>query len=265
MVKYLSIGPGSMGFFFYAGFLSKMKTDGHLDNLAEMSGSSAGSILTFLYLLTGGDLSSVLSFALDVPISNIMKPNLKSLVSEWGLVPFSKSRKVLQSACEKFIGKPDVTFKELFAIRPIKFHVAAYCVDDHVTEYFSVDSHPNTSVIDAVTASYSIPFLFSAVKIGEKLYIDGALQESSPSRPFLNKDEALCVMIDLDLSKRKIKSLKDFGFEMLNYILRMRNEYTGIRTVKAQIDFDVHDFGMKNETKLKLFISGNSKNYLSYK
>jgi predicted acylesterase/phospholipase RssA len=108
--------------------------------------------------MTRGDTTKVLDYALEVPVKNIMKPNIKSLLSTYGLIPASKIRKVFSDACTRFTGHPDMTFRELYEYFPVKLHVSAYNVQFMKTDYFSVDTTPTMSVLDAVCSSIAIPF-----------------------------------------------------------------------------------------------------------
>ena len=261
MVRCLAIGPGAMGFFLYLGILSKLKQTGKLDDLEEISGASAGGLLAFLFLATKGDLSKVLDYALTVPVKQIMKPNLKNFMKSYGLVPPTKIRKVLSEACIKFIGRPDVTFEELYAWYPIKFHVSAYCVDLMKTDYFSVDSTPKLSVLDAVSATIAIPFLFSTVKIGDWTYIDGGAAETTPSGPFLGRGgEVLAMKIAIGRPV-PVVDLKSYALGILNSTIKLRAVYE-VPTLDLDVsDSDVFDFGASNDGKLRMFMKGLATNF----
>lgn len=249
-----------MGFFLYLGVLSKLKQEGRLEHLEELSGSSAGGLLGFLFLATKGDLSKVLDYALDVPVKQIMKPNLKNFMKNYGLVPPSKIRKVLSEACTRFIGRPDVTFEELYAWNPIKFHVSAYCVDLMKTDYFSVDSTPKLSVLDAICATVAIPFLFSTVKIGEWTYIDGGAAESTPSGPFLGRGDVLAMKLGWS-RPAPVTDLKSYATGILYSTMKLRAVYE-VPTLDLELaDQDIFDFGASNDGKLRMFMKGLATNF----
>ena len=261
MVRCLAIGPGAMGFFLYLGVLSKLKQTGKLEDLQELAGSSAGGLLAFLFLATKGDLSKVLDYALSVPVKQIMKPNLKNFMKSYGLVPPTKVRKVLSEACTKFMGRPDVTFEELYAWHPIKFHVSAYCVDLMKTDYFSVDSTPKLSVLDAVSATIAIPFLFSTVKIGEWTYIDGGAAETTPSGPFLGKGDEVLAMKLAWSRPSPVTDLKSYATGILYSTMKLRAVYE-VPTLDLDLgDSDVFDFGASNDGKLRMFMKGHVINF----
>jgi len=259
-MRNLMIGPGAMGFFIYLGYLTKLKDSGRLDDLEEISGASAGSLLAFLFLASKGDCSDMLDFALQAPVKQIMKVNLKTLLKQFGLVPHEKLSKVISSICEKYLGKPDVTFKELYEWNPIKLHVSAFCVDLTRTMYFSVDNAPEMSVCQAVTASVAVPFLVSTVRIGEWHFMDGGTTEEMPGAPFMGKkrDDVFCMKLAY-ASRYDVKDFKSYAFTILSIIQSMRHMYdVPFKDIDCD-GVDIYDFAADSKTKLKMFLYGNSQ------
>ena len=254
-MRNLIIGPGAMGFFMYLGVVSKLKREGQLDDLEALSGASAGALLGFLFCLAKGDPTKVLDFALSVPVKQIMKPNIKCLLKDYGLISYMKIRKVLVDACNFFIEKPDVTFQELYELYPIKLYVSSYCVDFMKTVYFSVDTVPTMSVLDAVCASVAIPFLFSSVKLKDGWnYIDGGAAESTPGGPFLGQDAFTLKLAWNRLEK--VKDIKTYALSILYSTMKLRHVYDFPSMDLELHGDDMFDFGASNDTKLKMFLRG---------
>jgi predicted acylesterase/phospholipase RssA len=261
MIKYLAIGPGAMGYFIFVGVLSKLKQEGRLEALEEISGASAGGLAAFLFCATKGEPSRVLDFSLNVPVKQIMKPNIKNLLLNYGLVPHTKIRKVLSGACTQFLSKIDVTFKELYEWYPVKLHLSSYCVDVGRTVYFSVDTTPTMSVLDAVCATVAKPFLFTPLKLGDGWnYIDGGSAETIPGAPFLGKGDGV-MGIKLAMGRQvPPKDLKTYGLSILYSTMKLRYDYTDFPILNVNSDDqDFFDFGASNDGKLKLFILGHSQ------
>jgi hypothetical protein len=255
-MKNLVIGPGAMGFFMYLGVVSRLKREGQLDDLEAISGASAGALIGFLFCITKGDPTKVLDFALNVPLKQIMKPNIKCLLKNYGLIPHTKVRKVLTDACNYFIGKEDVTFQELYELYPIKFHASAYCVDFMKTVYFSVDTTPSMSVLDAVCASVAVPFLFSSVKLKDGWnYIDGGAAEFVPGSPFLGQNSVLAMKLAWNRLP-EVKDLKSYAASILYSTMKLRHVYDFPSMDLELHGEDVFDFGASNDAKLKMFLKG---------
>jgi predicted acylesterase/phospholipase RssA len=250
-MKYLVISPGAMGFFMYLGVLSHLKKDGHLHDLVEISGASAGAILGLLYCFTKGDVTRILDYALDVPVKQIMKPNIKSLLTNYGLIPSSKIRKVFGDACTRFTGHPDMTFRDLYEYFPIKLHVSAYNVQFMKTDYFSVDATPSMSVLDAVCSSIAIPFLIASTNG----YIDGGSAEVVPGAPFLGREDVLTILLEWG-GPMEIKDLKTYTMSILSSTMKLRAMYDFPTLAIPPGDENVYDFSASNEAKLKMFLKG---------
>jgi hypothetical protein len=255
-MKHLVVGPGAMGFFAYLGALSKLKRQGQLDDLEEISGSSAGSLLSFLYCVSDGDPMKILDISLDIPIKSIMKPSIKTLLTDYGFVSSKKIRAILSKACEKLTGRDDITFSELYDRNPIKLHVAAYCVDLMKTVYFSVASTPTMSVLDALCASIAIPFLFSSIKLSDGWrYIDGGTEEDAPCGPFLGLTDVFVLKLGYN-HLTEVKDFKSYAIHILYSTIKLRHTY-GYQTVELRVtDGDMFDFGASNEGKLRMFLKG---------
>lgn len=246
-----------MGFFLYLGVLAKFKKDGRLDDLKEISGSSAGALLSFLFCATKGDPAKVLDYALSVPVKQLMKPNIKSLLRDYGIVPSSKVRKIIVEACRKFFGKDDLTFQELYEWYPVKLHVATFCVGRSQTVYFSVDTAPTISVVDAVCASVAVPFLFSSVKFSDGWnYIDGGTSESVPGGPFLGRSDVFALNLSWESPPAEIKDLKSYAFSILYCTAKLRHAYDYPTLSLTIPDGATFDFGASNESKIRLFLLG---------
>jgi len=258
MVKYLALGPGAMGYFTYLGVLTKLKQTGRLDELEEISGASAGGLLAFVFALAKGDTTKVLDFTLTVPIKQMMKPSIKSLLKEWGLISNSKLHNAFSDMTEKFTGKRSMTFKELYDWFPVKIHVASYCVNTSKTVYFSVDSTPGMNVVDAVCATIAIPFIISSAKLNDGWhYIDGAVAESVPGGPFLARvrEDVLVVAFGWGQAP-EIKDMKSYAMALITTQMRSRATYDFPILNVDSGQLDIYDFSLGQEQKLKLFMKG---------
>ena len=260
-MKNLVVGPGAMGFFLFLGFLSRLKKDGHLDDLEAFSGASAGALLGFMYCVTKGDLTKILDISLEVPLKNVMKLNIKCLLKDYGLVSFTKFRKVLADVCRRFLEKDDVTFIELFDFFPVKLHISSYCVDFMKTVYFSADTTPSMSVLDAVCASVAVPFLFSSMKLSDGYnYIDGGAAETTPGAPFLGQNNVLAIKLG-STRAWEVRDLKTYAISILYSTMKMRHVYDFPTLDLDSSDVDVYDFSASNEAKLRMFLKGWSQTF----
>ena len=246
---YLILGPASMGYYAMIGALKKMEHK--LESVTEISGSSAGAMIG-LFLTLGMKPDDILKNTLDIYVPDFVKINFACFLNKFGFVETDDVRQKMVDLCGC-----DPTFAEL----PLKFYVSAFCLNTSETHYFSVDTHPDMKVIDAVCMSIAIPFIFCAQKHGGMHYIDGGVAETYPMQPFLNKKphEVVCI---------RLAHRKTFHFEItsakqyLEAVLRMafNNRFqdpTKIKTIEIDLDdTDIFNFNMTHEEKLKLFHYG---------
>jgi hypothetical protein len=260
-MKHLAFGPGAMGYFMYLGALSALSDASALNELVSISGASAGALLGFVYILAKGDMQKALQYSLAAPIKAVMKPNIKVLLKSFGLVSTKKVRGVFEDTARTFIGKDDVTFAELYAHWPVKLHVAACCIDLHATHYFSVDTTPTMSVLDAVCMSVSIPFLFESMQIGPWRYIDGGTLEAIPCGPFIGQDPKTVLAFSIgDEWKSDVKDIKSYALCILSAAMTLREKYTMFPCIALLAGgIDTFDFSATQDTKLRMFMIGHAQ------
>lgn len=260
-MKHLIFGPGAMGYFMYLGALSALSDASALNELQSISGASAGALLGLVYILAKGDIHKMLEYSLAVPIKDIMKPNIKVLLKSFGLVSTKKVRGVFSDTVRYFVAKDDITFAELYAHMPVKLHVAACCIDLHATHYFSVDTAPSMSVLDAVCMSVSIPFLFQSNRHGPWRYIDGGTLETIPGGPYIGQDPKTVVAFNIDDEwKSDVKDLKTYALCILGAALTLREKYPMFpRIGLISGDIDILDFGSSNDVKIGMFMNGHAQ------
>lgn len=249
-MEYLVLGPASMGIFSLAGCLTKHQKE--LEHIKEISGSSAGALLAIALALRI-PLPEILDGLLSVDFENLCKFKLKCLLKHYGLIDMKPVRDALIECygC-------DPTFSEL----SMKVYISSYCLNRCTTEYFSVDTHPDMKVIDAVCMSIAIPLLLPPVKYKDMLYMDGCTRELVPVTPFLDKkpDKIFCVQLKThEVFFEKITNLKQFIQAIMTTALKLPNTNTMKLGVTKKIDtggIDIYNFSMSHEDKLRLFLLG---------
>lgn len=249
-----------MGFFMFLGVISRLRQAGRLNDLEEISGASAGAILAVMYCLAKGDGTKILDWSLDVPVKNLMKPNIKNLLKNYGLISRIKLAEMIGKACADFCGNSELTFADLYKHCPIKVHLASYCVDLAKTVYFSVDTTPDMKIKDATSASIAIPFVISGLRRDDGWnYIDGGSGETTPCGPFLGRTDVLGVCITSSFFI-KVKDIKTYALSILYAIMKQRPEYENFPHIVLETKgLDPFDFGASRDAKLRMFLEGFSQ------
>jgi len=258
-MKHLAIGPGAMAYFAFLGAIGALRDCHELDNLEAISGASAGGLLAFFYVVAEGNIKTILDYSVDIPIKDIMKPNIRQFLKNFGLVSQRKIRNVITDIIRVFFSKEDLTFRELRDLRPTmpKVHISAYCVNLARTEYFSCDSTPNMSVVDALCMTIAVPFLFATVEHQGRKYIDGGTMEDTPCGVFVGStDVKVMRTIWSETPEYDTRNLKSYLVSILYTMMRLRSKYNYPFIDIDMSKIEIFDFGVSTETKLKLFSFG---------
>lgn len=248
-MRYLIIGSGGMGIYAYLGYIKSIED--RLDRVEEFSGASCGSILAVMLSL-GFTPDEILEKLLEIDSKTLTKVNVRSLFKNYGFISHDPIKTVLKQLLEC-----DPTFSDLKR----DVHIPAFCLNLNRTEYFSKESHPTMSVIDAICMSISVPVLFSAYRHNDMLYVDGATQERYPFAPFLNKDprEVLRLSLAFDTeSNQSISNMVDFTKAMVNTFMTNRiDPGTGFNHVRIPVGtVNLYDFNMSYDDAMKLYLKG---------
>jgi predicted acylesterase/phospholipase RssA len=250
-MKYLVLGPASMGIYSMIGTLKALEPK--LVDVKEVSGSSAGSILALLLAL-GMSVDEILDVALNLNVPEFVKLRIGSFFNKFGFVDLGPIREKLVEVCGS-----DPTFEEL----DMKIYVSAFCLNTSSTEYFSRDTHPKMKVIDAVCMSMAIPLIFACGKYDGKTYVDGGTQEQYPMIPFLDKKphEVTCIKLKMDrVYQEQINNPRQYVEALIRSSLTNRveySEYTKIIEINVG-DTNIFDFSMSYEDKIRLYNIGYS-------
>ena len=248
-MKYLVLGPASMGIFSLIGALKARETA--LADVREISGSSAGAILA-LFLALGMSVDEILDLSLSLDIPTFVKIRLGSFFNKFGFVDMGPIRKKLVDICGS-----DPTFSDL----DMKIYVSAFCLNTSETVYFSKDSHPDMKVIDAVCMSMAVPFIFACGSYQNRTYVDGGVKEEFPLTPFLDKKphEITCMKIKMDrIYQDTIDTPKQFVDTIIRSALSNRVVCDmPIEIIETNVgDINVFNFSMDYEQKVKLYTIG---------
>ena len=250
-MEYLVLGPSSMGMFGFIGSLKKHENK--LENIKEISGSSAGAILGACLALEI-PLDDVLRKFMKIDIESLSKYKLRTFFRNYGLVDMEPVREALVS-----VFGSDVKFRDLKK----KLHVSAYNLNRGRTEYFSNDTNPDMCVVDAVCMSMSVPFIAATRQYDGNVYLDGGTKEDIPITPFLGKPYHKVLSFKLKVRERYIEKINSFNLfisTLLGSILNLRADIDTTRLCKTIYvstgDYNLFKFDMSHDDKLRMFFLG---------
>jgi len=197
-------------------FLSKIKC---------ISATSAGTVMGLLCCL-GISYDKIKKLVYELDLSKLLpsdfKYNWKMMVDftfgpGFGLLS-SEFIENFYKTLFKAVGlKENITFLELFAKTRTMLEFWAVDVLNVEIHSFSYKTHPDLSVTKAMTASSSIPFIFSMTEINGKKYTDGGVMMNIPISN-LNPENTL--VFTLQTKPEKFSTVVGFS---QNVLLSMSN------------------------------------------
>jgi len=180
----------------HLGFLKALEDERLLGGIDTVVGTSVGAIVGTLYAL-GFDSSAMYSALLSmnrqklfnaVTLNNISTDAADSetfvdqlvdvfdiLFTEFGL---DDGRYLMAYLVDMLLNRgldPRITFEQLHSKFKKRLIITATNLSAHRPEYFSLDTHPNMRVLDAVRVSVSIPFLFTSIEMDNQRFVDGSV------------------------------------------------------------------------------------------
>jgi NTE family protein len=179
----------------HVGVLKALKANGLLTCVKEVTGISAGAFFALLYVLdyTVEQIERLATEMDFTSLGSIDPEDILLFPLTFGLNSGEGIERLITSVLKQKGFSPDVTFAQLD--QSIKFRCYATELQTTKIKEMSVRATPDMKVVTAVRASMSFPLMFSPVKEGNALLVDGGLLHNMPL-VFLTEDEiqeTLCV------------------------------------------------------------------------
>lgn len=253
--EHLVLSSGGLKAYAFLGSCKKLD----LSELKSISGSSAGSLLG-LMLCLNRDIETVIEYSSREDNIFIKKEdiNIRYFMTNYGVNDGSRIITVAENACENFIGKRRVTFKELFEYSGIHFYITVSNMSKKKRTVYSHVETPDIDVVTAVRMSTAVPFYFNSVIHEGDHYIDGALFSPEPYEPILKyhdpkPDNAVLIRTKNDEIK-EVKSILDYIISFVDMIVHiistpnvnLNEKFTCIDVETTNIPFISHEFTKAN-------------------
>jgi len=149
---------------------------------AILSGVSIGSLFA-LMINIGFTVAEITEISSNLKQSELISHDpLRILSGELSIDDGSRLRNFVKLILDKKRLSSEITFKELFdTFDGISLHVLVSDLTNAKVIQISEKSHPNVKIMDGITASMSIPFVFPPVVSPEgDLWVDGGILENFP-------------------------------------------------------------------------------------
>jgi len=192
-----------------------------LDSIQSIRGTSAGSFIAVL-------------LSIGIPVDEIIEYMIKRPLHKWFKVDLTMYA-VISSNCFLELLSPlfhaydvplTITMKQLYERTNMDIYLYTTAITDLKTVEIHHSTHPDLSVITAISMSSSIPFMFPPVFYEGEYYIDGGLLMHCP--PSTDDSIVLCMkhIAPLDMSS---------AFTFANHLLFKAMEKLNTYPTKGKI------------------------------
>lgn len=198
-IKHLVISGGGPLGLRYLGALEKLEQTHfwQLEDIESIYGTSIGAIIGAILCLKY-DWETLNKYIIERPWHDAFKVNAKQIFDSYynkGLFDKKLAEIIFKPLLEAKDLHLSITLKELYDFSKIDLHIFTFELNKFETVEFSHSSHPDVSLLQALTMSSALPGIFMPTIIDKCCYIDGGVLCNYPLnqciRDHTNKDEIL--------------------------------------------------------------------------
>ena len=176
-----------------ASFSCAQSLKAYLKNVTTLAGTSAGALTAALIAMDADSESVYMNFAKIISESKMATfVSVKNIFETFGAVPSDVVLKPIifkifmdaynmTEACrgaEPSFVSP--TFRQFAVTTGKNLIIPAVNISRSKPVFFSVDTHPDHDVVDAITASCCVPLIFSPMVIDGDFYVDAGITDNLP-------------------------------------------------------------------------------------
>lgn len=246
-IKHLVISGGGPLGLRYLGALQKLEKDGFwkLDEIETIYGTSIGSIIG-AFICLKYDWETLNKYIIDRPWHDAFKINAKQIFDSYynkGLFDKKLTEIMFKPLLQAKDLELTITLKEFYEFSKIDLHIFTFELNNFETVELSYTTHPDLSLLQALTMSSALPGIFMPIILENNCYIDGGVMCNYPLnqclRDHTNKEEILGVKYSYEdaLCNNKLKNLSVTAeTSLLEYVISLTvNAMNFIRnTVKLE-------------------------------
>ena len=188
-IEHIIIPGGGANFPILLGALCKLKKEGiwSYDKLKSIHGTSCGGLIGLMILLNP-DWDDLYNYFINRPwntLYEITPDMIFNAFSQKGLINVSHFEKTLEPFFAVKEWDININLKELYDLTNIELNMYVTNFDNITSEVFNYKTHPELSVIKAVSISAALPPVVSPSMVNNTLYVDGGLLANNPIKQAL--------------------------------------------------------------------------------
>lgn len=229
---HLILSGGGMCGMVYIGIYRLFQQYDVLKNIHYITGTSIGSLFGFLFGMNieYEYIESIFTSTLCVDNETTQfNPNhIFKLYKNNGLYSTERFRESITKCLNHKYGKDDITFSEYIKLTGIDIHIHATCLNTYSFIDLCNDTYPEMSVITAILASMSVPFLFEPVIYKNLVLVDGGCCANMQIYDILKNpyNKVLNIYLSTDTPFTKELLLSNFSIYSSAVMLTMITSHT---------------------------------------
>jgi predicted acylesterase/phospholipase RssA len=227
-IKHLVISGGGPLGLRYLGALEKLEKENiwKLENIVSIYGTSIGSIVG-AFICLNYDWETLNKYIIDRPWNDAFKLTARQILDSYhnkGLFDKKLTEIIFKPLLEAKDLNIDITLKQFYEFSKIDFHIFTFELNKFETVELSHTTHPDFSLLSALTMSSALPGIFMPTIIDNKCYIDGGVMCNYPLnhclRDHINKDEILGIKFLRDEENGCFKNVEvTTNSSLLEYVI----------------------------------------------
>ena len=161
-----------------------------IKNLKTFVGTSAGAVICFLLSLGYSSIeirNLLLDIISDKTLNQLNIDDICNVFQTYGVDSGYKLEIIFRKALHIKTFRQDITFMDFAKLTGKDLVICVSNLTKEQSEFWCIDTHPTTSVIQALRISCSIPVVFSPVTVNDMIYVDGGVYNNFPLSYFDNK------------------------------------------------------------------------------
>lgn len=235
MIDTLCLGGGGIKALSYLGALDYLEEKEyiHVDKIKTFSGTSAGSIVSFLFNI-GYSVKELIDFSLQFDFTKFEPDiNCNIFLGQYGIDTGDKIMTAIKTFLEDKYQIDDISFTELYNKTNIELNIVTTNYTLSKCEIFNYINTPDVSVLLAIRMSISIPFFYTPVEYNNCYYVDGGLTKNFPLIDF-EPDRSLGLTI-INKNENKLNSIQNY----LNGLISITIDSISMNTIKEAKKYNI--------------------------
>jgi len=214
-IKHLVISGGGPLGLRYLGALEKLEQEEFwkLDDIESIYGTSIGSIIG-AFICLKYDWETLNKYIIERPWHDAFKVNAKQIFDSYynkGLFDKKLAEIIFKPLLQAKDLNLTITLQEFYEYSKIDLHIFTFEINKFETIELSHTTHPELSLLQALTMSSSYPGIFMPTIIDNCCYVDGGVMCNYPLnqclRDYTNKDEILGIKSSYDKETDSYKNV----------------------------------------------------------